>query len=104
MPELEELGIKYKITKSEKGVRFQLDDYRLHIGGKTGGRFTLTIWSKNKTSEDALNDFVGSQELSSNCSEDSSRKARIPMAKLTEIIDALRQYLKAQKEGNGVKA
>lgn len=104
VPELEKLGIKSKITKSEKGVRFQLGDYRLLIAGKTGGRFTLTIWSKNKTSEDALNDFVGSQELSSNSSEDSSRKARIPMAKLTEIIDALRQYIKDQKKKNGVKA
>ena len=92
VPELEKLGIKYKITKSEKGVRFQLGDYRLNIGRRTGGRYTLTIWAKNKSTENALKDFVGSQELSGNSSEDSSRKARIPMAKLNEIIDALKQF------------
>lgn len=92
VPELEELGIEYKITKNEKGVRFRLGDYRLHIGGRTGGRYTLTIYSNNKTTDDAMKDFIGSQELSSTGTEDSSRRARIPMAKLDEIIDTLRQF------------
>lgn len=92
IPELEELGIKYKITKNEEGVRFSLGDYRLKISGRTGGRYTLTIWSNSKSTEDALKDFVGSQELEAHGIEDSSRVARIPMAKLEEIINSLRQY------------
>lgn len=92
VPELEEMGIEYKITKSEKGVRFRIGDYKLHIGGKTGGRYTLTIWSNNKTTDDALKDFLGSQELSAHGKEDSSRRARIPMAKLEDIINSLRYY------------
>ena len=92
VPELEELGIKYHITKNEKGVRFRIGDYRLHIGGRTGGRYTLTIWSNNKSTEDAIKDFVGAQELSAHGTEDSSRRARIPMARLEEIISALKQY------------
>jgi len=91
VPELEELGIEYKITKNERGVRFQLGDYRLHIGGKTGGRYTLTIWSNNKTTADAISDFEGSQELSAHGTEDSSRRARIPMAKLETIINSVKQ-------------
>jgi len=94
IPILEELNIDYKITKSEKGVRFRMGDYRLHLGGKTGGRYTLTIWSKNKTTENALSDFIGSQELSALGSEDSERKARIPMTKLDDIIDALKHFNK----------
>ena len=50
IPELEEMGTEYKITKSEKGVRFRIGDYRLLISGKTGGRYTLTIWSNSKES------------------------------------------------------
>lgn len=94
VPELEELGIEYKITKSEKGVRFRIGEYKLHIGGKTGGRYTLTIWSNNKTTEDALLDFEGSQELSAHGNEDSSRRARIPMAKLETIINSVKQISK----------
>lgn len=92
VPELEKLGIEYKITKSEKGVRFCIGDYKLAISGKTGGRYTFTIWSNNKSTEDALKDFVGSQELSAHGTEDSSRRARIPMAKLDEIISSLKQF------------
>lgn len=92
VPELEDMGIEYKITKSEKGVRFRVGDYRLHIGGKTGGRYTCTIWSNNKTTEEALKDFVGSQGLSAHGTEDSSRRARIPMAKLETIISSLKQF------------
>ena len=94
VPELEELGIEYKITKSEKGVRFRIGDYRLLISGKTGGRYTLTIWSNNKTTEDALLDFEGSQELSAHGAEDSSRRARIPMAKLETITHSIKQLSK----------
>lgn len=94
VPELEELGIKYRITKNEKGVRFQIGDYRLHIGGRTGGRYTLTIWSNNKTTEDALIDFEGAQELSAQGTEDSSRRARIPMAKLETIIHSITEFRK----------
>jgi hypothetical protein len=92
VPELEELGIKYNITKNEKGVRFRIGEYRLHIGGRTGGRYTLTIWSNNKSTEDAIKDFVGAQELSAQGTEDSSRIARIPMARLEEITSSLKQY------------
>ena len=35
IPELEEIGIDYKITKNEEGVRFLISDYKLHIGGRT---------------------------------------------------------------------
>lgn len=92
VPELEEMGIEYKITKNEKGVRFLMGDYRLLISGKTGGRYTLTIWSNTKSTEDALKEFVGSQELSPLGSDDSSRRARIPMAELDMIIESLKQF------------
>jgi len=91
-PELEILGIEYKVTKSEKSARFRIGDYRLVITGITGGRYTLTIFSNTKATEDALKDFVGSQELSAHGSEDSTRKARIPMAKLEQIISSLKQF------------
>lgn len=92
VPELEELGIEYKITKSEKGVRFQIGDYRLLISGKTGGRYTLTIWSNNKTTDNALSDFEGSQGLEAHGKEESPRRARISMSKLETIIYSIRKF------------
>ena len=93
-PKLEELSIKHNITKSGKAIRFKLGEYRLHLGGKTGGRYTLTIWSKIKSTEQALNDFPGSQELSANSTEDSSRRARIPMSTLDIIMSSITHFVK----------
>lgn len=92
VPLLNDAGIAYKINKSEKGVLVQLGDYKLRIGAKTSDRYTLTIFSKKKSSEDALLDFVGSQELSSLSNGDTSRKARIPMSKIDTIMDSIKQY------------
>ncbi|MDX1491741.1 MAG: GIY-YIG nuclease family protein [Pseudohongiellaceae bacterium] len=95
VPELDKLSIDHKMTKSMRGVRFRLGDYTLHLGGKTGGRYTLTIFSKIKSTEDALQDFPHSQELSAHGSEDSPRCARIPMSNIDEIMDSLRTYVSA---------
>ncbi len=93
IPKLDELSIKYHITKSGKGVRFKLGEYSFYLGGKTAGRYSLTIWSRNKSTEDALADFQHSQELSANGSDDSSRRARIPMSNLQLILDSLTEYV-----------
>ena len=92
VPELEELRINYRVTKNEKGVRFSLGDYRLHLGGKTGDRYTLTIWSKIKSSEEAIEDFPGSQELSAHSTEESDRRARIPLASFNQILDSIKHF------------
>ena len=95
VPMLEEIGLDYNVTKNEKGVRIKAGEYNLHIGARTGGRYTLTIWSKKKSTEDALKDFSGSQELSARGAEDSYRRARMPMAKLEDIRDALKSFVEA---------
>lgn len=92
VPQLEELDINCKTTKNERAVRFSIGDYRFHLGARTGGRYTLTIFSKNKSTEDALKDFSGAQELSAHGSEDSNRRARIPMARLESIIEAIKTF------------
>ena len=94
VPELEELKIKYNVTKNEKGVRFRLGDYQLHMGGKTGDRYTLTVFSKNNSTEEALKDFPGSQELSVSSTEESNRRARIPMASLESILSSLKVFIR----------
>lgn len=92
VPQLEKVNIECNITKNNRAVRFALGDYRFHLGARTGGRYTLTIFSKTKSTEDALKDFLGAQELSAHGSDDSDRRARIPMAKLESIIDALKKF------------
>jgi len=92
VPMLEELNFSYNVQKNEKGVRFKGGEYNLHIGAKTGNRYTLTIWSRSKSTEEALSDFQGSQELSSTSTEDSNRKARIPMAKIESIFESLKSF------------
>lgn len=96
-PKLEGLSIQHNITKNGKGVRFKLSDYHFHLGGKTGGRYTLTIWSKSKSTEQALEDFPGSQECSANSTEDSDRIARIPMTTLDIIIGAITHFVESSK-------
>ncbi|RLT92772.1 GIY-YIG nuclease family protein [Ketobacter sp.] len=93
IPRLDELSIKYNITKNGNGVRFKLGEYSLHLGGKTSARYTLTIWSKTKNTENALSDFEHSQELSANGSEDSNRRARIPMSNLQTILESISKYV-----------
>jgi len=94
IPKLDELSIKYHITKNGRGVRFKLGEYTFHLSGKTAGRYTLTIWSKTKSTEEALADFEHSQELSANGSEDSNRRARIPMSNLQIILESLTKYVR----------
>lgn len=92
IPLLDDLSIKYTITKNGKGARFILGEYKLSIGGRTSGRYTLTIWSKTKSTEQALLDFPGAQELSANGSDDSTRRARIPMSPLEDIMAAVSHF------------
>ena len=93
VPKLEALSIKHNITKSGKSVRFKLGDYHLHLGGKTGGRYTLTIWSTTKSTEQALQDFANSQECSANSKEDSNRVARIPMSDLAVVMESITHFV-----------
>jgi len=97
VPELKSLSISYDITKNGKAVRFRLGDYRLVLSTKTGGRYTLTIWSKTRSTEQALADFPNSQELAAHGSADSNRRARIPMSTLDAIMASIREF-KAQKK------
>lgn len=97
IPKLDELSIKYTPTKNGRSVRFRLGEYNLALSGRTAGRYTLTIWSKTKTTEEALADFENAQELSANSSEDSRRRARIPMGDLKVIFSSISKYV--QKYG-----
>ncbi|GAA6167553.1 hypothetical protein NBRC116591_13630 [Sessilibacter corallicola] len=63
------------------------------MGSRTGGRYTLTIWSNTKSTEEALSDFPHSQELSAKGSDDSNRKARIPMSNLNTIISSISSFI-----------
>lgn len=94
IPKLDELAIKYNITKNGRGVKFRLGQYNLALGGRSAGRYTLTIWSKTKSTEDALSDFEHSQGLSANGSDDSNRRARIPMSNLQVILESLTNYVR----------
>ena len=96
VPELEKLGVEYKVTKSVDTVWFDLGDYRLELTGRTGNRYSLFIFSEEKSTEDALHDFVESQELSTHYREDSPRRARISMAKLETIIESLKRFVDKQ--------
>lgn len=93
IPHLDSLSIKYSITKNGRGVKFRLGEYNLALGGRSAGRYTLTIWSNTKSTEDALSDFEHSQGLSGNGSEDSNRRARIPMSQLPVIFESVKNFV-----------
>lgn len=93
VPKLESLSIEYNVTKNGNGVRFKLGEYQCHIGGKTGGRYTLTIWSMTKSTEQALKEFPGAQECSASSTDGSPRIARIPMSKLDFIMESITHFV-----------
>lgn len=97
IPKLEEFSIQYGLVKQGKGVSFKLGEYKLVLVGRTNGRYTLTIWSKTKTTEQTLTDFPGSQELSVNSTDESNRRARIPMSKLDDIFEPISRFVKSSK-------
>ena len=97
VPKLEALSIKHNVIKEGKGVSFKLGDYhRLALVGKTSGRYTLTIWSKTKSTEQALKDFPGSQAAGR--ANQGDRVARIPMSKLETIMDSIAQFIDGVKK------
>ena len=93
IPHLEELKIKYSIANNGKVVRINLNKYFCRIAARTSGRYTFTIFSKTQSTEQALLDFPGSQELSMTATDDSNRKARIPLATVDFIMESLKSYL-----------
>jgi len=93
IPIIEKLNVKHTIVKNGKAVRLNMGEYNGVIGVRSGGKYTFTIYSKTKTSDEALNDFPGSQELSSNSTGDSNRKARIPLTTMHVISESISQYL-----------
>ncbi len=95
VPKLKQIRINPRITKKGNAVRFTLGDYRLILATRTGGRYTVAIHSRNKTSEQALADFPGASEISASGTEESSRCARIPMSSLEKIMGILQQYVAA---------
>ncbi len=94
IPIIEKLNVKHTIVKNGKAVRLNMGEYNGVIGVRGGGKYTFTIYSKTKTSDEALNDFPGSQELSSNSTGDSNRKARIPLTTMHVISESISQYLR----------
>lgn len=92
VPELDRLNIQYRVTKNGNAVRFKFGEYLLTLGGRNSGKYTLTIYSKTKTSDQALEDFPGAIELSENAAGESDRKARISLSPLSEIINSLEQH------------
>lgn len=102
VPKLEEIGITPKLQKNEKGVWFGLGDYKFHLGGRSEGRYTLTIWSQKKSTEDALSDFPEAQELAAHGSDDSPRRARIAMASLESITESLKIYMEEESPNFGL--
>lgn len=101
VPRLEQLSIKHSIVYSGKSVKFSLGEYRLLLSGKTNGRYTFTVFSKTKSTEEALADFPGSQELSASSTDDSHRRARIPMSVLENIFDSINHFLKNEANPEG---
>ena len=69
--------------------------------GKSGGRYTLTIFSSVGTTEQALEDFPGAQELSAHSSEESNCVARISMSNLDVIMKAIAAFVKSRNAEGG---
>ena len=68
------------------------------VSAKSGGRYTLTIYSKTKSTEDALADFTGAQRLAAHGKDESDRRARISMSELSDVIAVLDGYVSVTRK------
>ncbi len=90
IPELESLNLNCNINEYKKSVNFQMGDYKLVLAAKSKGRCTFTVFSDNKSTEEALNDFILSEKPRSN--DTGTRKSRIPLTNLDTIMKSIRGY------------
>lgn len=95
-PALEQLGVKYEVTKNKRGVRIYLGDYALRLGTRGGDKYTMNVLSTSKSVEDALADFPGVEVpnfRSDKDPEEHKKKAVMGMRHLDEIMDVIKNYI-----------
>lgn len=93
IPTLEQLQLPCRVRKSGKGVTCKLGPYRLSIGSRRAGKFTLYIYSNERSREQALADFPGAEPFHGRDPERESRNLGM-MGKRTisEVEQAIQAY------------
>jgi len=95
-PAIKGLGLRYDLPSNRKSIRIYLGDYVLRIGVRNSDKFTFYVFSSEKTSEQALADFPGTELPSFRTDkdpEDRKKKAMMGMRSLDEIVSSIRHYL-----------
>lgn len=90
VPALKSMNLNCNINGYKKSVNFKIGDYKLVLSAKSKERCTLTVFSDNRSTEEALNDFILTEKPRSN--ETGNRKARIPLTNMDKILNSIRGY------------
>jgi hypothetical protein len=92
IPALKKLGLSFVVNKKGRGGYTQVGDYKLYIGLRSQGRYTMgmnTRTGRNKTPEEAMNDFSlhsGKDDYAG------SRVGQIGLKSLADILDQIATY------------
>lgn len=95
-PAIQGLGLKYDLVGSRKAVRIFLDGYTLRIGARSGDKYSMYVLSSDKSAEQALADFPGTDVpafRSEKDPEERKKKAVMGMRHLDEILGCIQAYL-----------
>jgi len=104
-PAVQGLGVRYELNANRKGVRIYLDGYTLRIGARGSDKYTFYVFSADKTVEQALTDFPGTETPSFRSEKDPeerTKKAMMGMRHLDEIMDSIKNYLAKIREQRAV--
>lgn len=87
LPALQQAGLAYRLRKNHKGVTLKRGEYRVSIGARRNGRFTMNVYSHTKTLQEALRDFPGAEPIQSRTpGKASSRLVMMGKRSLDEIV------------------
>jgi hypothetical protein len=95
-PAVQALNVKYEFVGDRKGIRIFLDGYTLRISARGSDKYTFYVFSNDKTVEQALADFPGTEIPSFRSEKDPEerrKKAMMGMRHLDDIIAAIKTYL-----------
>ncbi len=96
IPAILQLQLPMRLRKNGKGITSRIGDYRISVGARRAGKFTLFIYNA-ESRDHALKDFPGTEPCVSRNPEDDNKKS-VTMGKrpLSEIVAVLEQYLASQ--------
>lgn len=93
IPNLNKIALPFRLRKNQKGLIIKLSNYKLSIGARHGDKFTMYVYSPDKTPAQALLDFPGTEQFfSRDPDKETTKLAMMGMRSVDDVIAAIQSY------------